>query len=369
MNLTLHLTNQCNLCCSYCFVERGEQTMSAKVADAAIRFGMEDKTSSGLLFYGGEPLVAKERIYHIIEETQKIRKKTGHSFYYKMTTNGTLLDEDFLKLSKETSMSIGFSHDGPAQDVYRLLPSGEGTFSMLEEKIPLLLKYQPYAIGMCVLNPSTANKASAIVQFLFDKGFRYITVGMNYDEAAGWTKEHLLLLEEEYKKMAEMYFKWTKAEEKFYLSSFDMKILSHLQGENYNQNRKQIAKNQLSVGPDGKLYASSKHVGTAAFEIGDVFNGIDEEKQQRIHQQGFQTPESCAACGMKHRCNYSYGGLRYQEGKIVSKISPVQCMHEQILTPIADRLAERLYKEGSALFMHKHYNERYAMLSLLENTT
>ena len=366
MHLTLHVTNQCNLRCKYCFVELGPERMTPEVAKAAVRFGMEDKGASGLLFYGGEPLLERQLIYDTVAHTQGIKAKTGHIFYYKMTTNGVLLDEAFLQFAKEFNLGIGFSHDGPAQDDCRLFPDGRGSADVLKENIPLLLKYQPYAVGMCVLDPSTVHKAASIVQFLYGSGFRYITVGMNYCRGAPWTKQHLETLRGEYKKMARMYLQWTKAEEKFYLSPFDMKILSHLKGEAYNADRRRMAQNQLSVAPDGKLYSSSRFVGDHNMAIGDVFTGLDTKKQALLFEKG-TPPEACMQCAIRTRCNYAYDSISRRGNEIFTDISPVQCAHEQLITPIADEVAETLYKQRSALFIHKHYNELYPIMSLVED--
>ena len=48
--------------------------------------------------------------------------------------------------------------------------------------------------------------------------------------------------------------------------------------------------------------------------------------------------------------------------------TPVQCAHEQLLTPIADYVAEKLYRDRNALFIHKHYNKAYPVVSLVEDT-
>ena len=42
--------------------------------------------------------------------------------------------------------------------------------------------------------------------------------------------------------------------------------------------------------------------------------------------------------------------------------------HEQLLMPIADRVGRQLYRERNPLFLHKHYNAAYPVLSLLEDT-
>ena len=369
MHLTLHITNKCNLRCTYCYVAKGEKTMAKKTAFAAVDLAASEKKPCGLIFFGGEPLIERELIYDIVAYSQKIKKETGQVFYYKMTTNGTLLDEEFLKFSRGINMMVGFSHDGHMQDDCRLFGNGEGTAEILAEKIPLLLQYQPYAIAMCTVNPETAQKLSSSVEWLFDRGFRYITISPNYDKSANWDKKTLGLLKAEYKKLAELYIKWTKANMKFYLSCFEMKILSHLRGEKYCEDRCQLGKKQLSVAPDGKLYPCVQFVGDPEYEMGDVFFGIDGEKRKAIEIKGSEVSPVCESCAIKLRCNHTCGCLNRQATGSISDISPVQCAHERMLLPIADSIAEKLYKDRNALFIHKQYNEFYPIISLVEDKT
>jgi len=342
--------------------------MTFDIAMRAIKLAMEDGRPTGLLFYGGEPLLEKDVIYKIVEKTQQIKQETGHVFHYKMTTNGMLLDEDFLKMAKRVNLTIGMSHDGYAQDDNRLFYDGNGSFDLLEEKIALLLKYQPYAVGLSVVDPSTVHKAAQTVDFLYHKGFKYITVGMNYDRIAPWDDAKMLVLMDEYRKMAMMYREWASREEKVYLSTIDMKILSHLKGEAYNADRRAQSKNQISVGPDGKLYPGSKYLDKPEFEIGDVFAGLDEARREAIYEMGTEPLDACKKCAIRTRCNYVYDSIRLVDGEIVTDITPVQCAHERLVTPIVDEVAEQLYKEGNALFLHKHYNELYPMMSLIEDS-
>jgi len=343
------------------------QRMTQDVAFAAINFAMQNCTSSGLLFYGGEPLLERKLIEGIIEYSGNIRKKTGHAFYYKITTNGTLLDESFINMAKEANLMFGFSHDGLAQDTCRVFHNGQGSFSVLEEKIPMLLKQHPYSVGMSVINPSTVHRAAETVQFLFDKGFRYITQSLNYSRFAPWTQSHFNILKKEYEKMVNMYLIWTRTEEKFYLSPIDLKIISHIKGESYAKDRTVYARNQLSVAPDGKIYPGSKYIDNPYFEIGDVFSGIDAVKSKAAYEKIEIIPEPCSECTLRPRCNYVYDSISSKGDGTVRDVSPVQCAHEQLITPIADTVAEKLYKERNAMFMHKHYNKMYSVVSLVED--
>jgi len=341
--------------------------MSRDVAFAAVKLGMQNATSGGLLFYGGEPLLERQLIYDTVAHAQAIKEKSGHTFYYKMTTNGVLLDEEFLKFAAKVNLTIAMSCDGLAQDDCRLFPDGTGSFEIIKKKIPLLLKYQPYAVAMSVADPSTVHRVAETVKFLFEQGFRYITIGVNYCRTAPWTSEKLAVLEGEYNKIAQMYIDLVRREEKFYISTFDMKILSHLKGEKYNDDRARMAQNQPSVAPDGKIYSASRYLGEPEFQIGDVFMGIDAEKQKKLAELGAEPAKPCRKCALKTRCNYAYDNMNFQNGEYVADVSPVQCAHERLITPIADSVAQTLYKERNALFLHKHYNEMYPVMSLVED--
>jgi len=167
--------------------------------------------------------------------------------------------------------------------------------------------------------------------------------------------------------MSELYITWTRAEKKFYLSPFDIKIFSLIKGKKYNTNRGHLVKNQPSVAPNGDIYLLSKHLGDSAFHIGNVFSGIDSKKHNGIFKRGAIPFGPCQKCAILTRCNYAYDNLAYNGTEYIANISPVQCANERILTPIADYVYSTLYKEGNALFIHKHYNELYPIMSFIED--
>ena len=61
MHVTLHLTNACNLRCRYCYVHHGKQFMDREVARAAVDFAASAGSRCGVVFFGGEPLLCKDR--------------------------------------------------------------------------------------------------------------------------------------------------------------------------------------------------------------------------------------------------------------------------------------------------------------------
>lgn len=97
---TILPTTACNARCYYCF-EHGikTETMTEDIADSAVSFIAENCRFQdvSLLWFGGEPLVAKQRIDQICDG---LRRK-GVCFDSKMITNGYLFDEKLVKVAKE----------------------------------------------------------------------------------------------------------------------------------------------------------------------------------------------------------------------------------------------------------------------------
>jgi uncharacterized protein len=59
--------------------------------------------------------------------------------------------------------------------------------------------------------------------------------------------------------------------------------------------------------------------------------------------------------------------LNWQTTGAIDEIPPILCETEKLLIPIVDELAAKLYRLRSPLFIQKHYNPIYPLLSFLED--
>lgn len=367
MHYTLHLTTACNMACKYCYVAQQPCVMPASVAKAAVDAAERAGGSAGIIFFGGEPLLHKELIYETVDYAEWTAKKGNVRFHFKVTTNGLLLDESFLRFSADKNVFIALSHDGTqaAHDRNRIDHAGNGTFARLSPVIDALLEARPYAPVMMTVDPACVQHYAEGVEYLYERGFRYLICSMNY--AGKWTEDSLSELARQYKKLARFYEKHTLAEDKFYLSPFEVKLASHIHGSTYCHERCELGKKQLSVAPDGSIYPCVQFVGDAEYAIGHIQRGIEEERRLRLYRINEQEKDTCTDCAIKNRCNHHCGCLNKQATGSIKKVAPALCAHERILLPIADALGEKLYKKRDAMFLQKQYNEMYPLLSLLED--
>ncbi|MHC4248005.1 MAG: radical SAM protein [Planctomycetota bacterium] len=373
MHLTLHLTTRCNMRCSYCYSPPREgDGMSEAVARRALALGaaLNPGASCGIVFFGGEPLLEGDLVRSTVARGRAMERAGRGRFHFKMTTNGLLLDEAFLDWTVREGVLVAMSFDGvrEAHDAHRRLPGGAPSFDLLVARLKLLLEMRPYASVLMVVNPDTAPLLSKSVEFLLDMGARYLIISLNH--AAAWAERDFRALAGQYRRLGRLYVKWTRAERKFYLSPFEVKLSSHINRHCHRKERCELARRQLSVDPGGHLYPCVQFTRagpTSEWCVGDVRSGIDEDARARIHDASEAEKRPCNECAIRGRCNNSCGCLNWQTTGSVDGVSPVMCRNERLLVDEADRVGKALYRRRDPLFLHKHYNSAYPVLSLMED--
>ena len=368
MHYILHLTNDCNLSCSYCYVCQKQEYMdSATVRNAARLAARQDQATVGIGFFGGEPMLCRDRIYEAVAYCRELEREYPVRFHFKMTTNGTLLDREFLEFSSRERIMIALSCDGTqtAHDMHRRDRQGHPTWERLDAVIPELLSHHPYAPVMMTVTPETVQWYAQGVQELWEKGFHYFICSLDY--SGDWSDRTVRILGRQYRVLAKWYEELTRREEKFYFSPFELKIASHIRGENYCHERCELGTRQVSVAPDGRIYPCTQFVGKEEFCIGDVINGINEKKRLALYRENEQTKPECSGCAVRGRCDCNCGCLNYQVTGSIGSVPAILCEHERILFPLVDRMAERLYRDRNGMFIQKHYNQIFPLISLVED--
>lgn len=352
MNLTLHLTDACNMACSYCTREKRPVHMSPEVLQAACRLAFNGGGKPGICFFGGEPMMREQMIYQAMELCAALSKETGQPMAYKMTTNGTLLTEPFLQRISGERFGIGLSFEGLAQDRCRHFADGRESFSTVEEKAKLLLRYKPDSHAMMTIAPQAAPMYAASVRYLYELGFRRMTATIAYGKNVHWTDEGLAVIEQQLREIAGFYSEKLLEGKPFYFSPLDAKIRDLLSGYNPAE-RCHLGMRQMPVDTDGKIYACTQFIGDPDYCLGDVFSGIDPEKRRALAKRE-AVPETCKECALQKRCTNSCGCMNRLETGDENKVSPLQCSYERMLIGIADETADVLYAADPGLFKQNY---------------
>lgn len=352
MNLTLHLTEGCNMACTYCTREKIPVRMSQEVLHAACTLAFSEGNSAGLCFFGGEPLLEQGLIEEALDFCETLSAQTGKPVQYRMTTNGTLLTPEFLERARAVDMGIGLSFEGLAQDACRHFADGGSSFAAVEEKAKLLLRYLSGSHAMMTIAPQAAAQFEDSVRYLYALGFRRITATIAYGNRVCWTDDSLDMVKAQLRGIAAFYSECYLAGKPFYFSPIDGKIRDLLSGFTPTE-RCHLGMRQAPVVPDGRIYACTQFIGDAAYCLGDVFRGIDPERRMALAGRE-ATPATCRDCTLRTRCTNSCGCLNRLETGDELCVSPLQCTYERMLIELADETANALYDRAPELFAKRY---------------
>lgn len=189
--ISLAITDNCNLRCLYCHASAGEphklQTMSYEMIDAILNKYFEfisDTANLRVSFNGGgEPTYDFNKLVYAVNKVKELASKRNIKCKLSMATNGVYGNKVREFIVKEFT-DISLSFDGPAhiQNLHRPMANGKGSFSKvfktakyfhesklnfafratvseysmnyLEEMIDFFAEYFPYkSIGLENLNP------------------------------------------------------------------------------------------------------------------------------------------------------------------------------------------------------------------------
>ena len=205
MNYVLHLTDACNLNCKYCYENKKCAELSVENIKSIIDYEISNKSkTSHIGFYGGEPLLKKNLIFETVEYIKSKKSKTKFSFG--ITTNGTLIDDEFIEFMKKNDfINIAYSFDGDekVQNLNRVTDDGRGTFEVVFKNAKKLLEAFDYTAAMVVVTKNNVRELENSVNFLINTGFKIINLLFDYTE--NWQDEDLDIIRTQFEKVGEIY--------------------------------------------------------------------------------------------------------------------------------------------------------------------
>ena len=166
--LLVKVATRCNIDCSYCYWFRDAavydkpKLMSADVLHQLLlrieqhvaRYCLVDFP---IVLHGGEPLLwGRENFHRFAEACEAISSRTGCEIPIAVTTNGLLIDDEWLTCFEACNISVAISLDGPAHihDTHRRTFQGTGTHAAVERAARMLVSRDIGVSALAVCNPS-----------------------------------------------------------------------------------------------------------------------------------------------------------------------------------------------------------------------
>lgn len=330
LSLTLAVTRACNFACSYCFeCNRSGLPMSDEVEDKLFRFINQRRPESlNIVWYGGEPLLAFDRILSIDSRL----KALGKPYSASMITNGYLLtDEKVARLNDLGITYLQITLDGSEEthDSRRYLISGGKTYQTILESIDRVMRSDFRGTLYVRVNVDSRNEE----EFVFV--YRYF-------------KEHY---PDDFGKRLRVYPGFVKGDDKPESSCF---FDSVRQGEFiarvfrkygiaplslYPPRRTQSCtmtnRNSFVVGPEGELYKCWDDVGLAERVVGSIGEksvwDMSQIAEDMVAASYFDDPE-CKECKFFPICDGGCPRVRINNLKKKDPVMPCSYFKDNIET-------------------------------------
>ncbi len=198
----MHITNRCNLNCSYCYLPNNKSDMSKQTGQKAIESIFRSAISHSykqvkLKYSGGEPLLRFPFITELHKYAQTLAEKHNKELDAVILSNGTLLTPSIIDKIRSLNLRLMISLDGIKEyhDCHRHFPDGSGSFEKVSNAIDLALsKGLIPDISITVTNRN-AKGLPQLIEWVLKRNLPF---SINFYRESDFSKNHKdLQLEEE----------------------------------------------------------------------------------------------------------------------------------------------------------------------------
>lgn len=329
--ITLQMTQMCNFKCRYCGfasateMERSHnnELMDWDTAKASLDFlhdHSKDESNITIGFYGGEPLLNYNTILKCVKYAEDIFADKNR--LYLITTNGSIINNDIVKMFNDYNFSVVVSLDGPQvlnDKNRRFLKNGEGTFGKVFNNINVL--------KASLESPSTKLEINCVIDPEEDMG-KYLDF-FNNNSLFNGVAVNYSLLDSSHLKYNAIPDKRFIVEDKKETTRKYIRILLEENSEDLESTKDSIIKLYKSFQPTKRLPTKGCPAGVCipgyvklyiktngdilpcekvseiseCMRLGNVFDGFDIQKVKSFINIGALTSEDCRRCSAIRHCS------------------------------------------------------------------
>ncbi len=322
--ITFIVTKDCQLACKYCYLvgKNTQERMTLDIAKKAVDYILDceferqfNQESVIWDFIGGEPFIEIDLIDAICDYIKIEMFRRNHhwfnSYRFSFSTNGLNYSSEKVQrfiLKNIEHLSIGITIDGTKRkhDLNRVYKGGEkGSYDDVLKNIPLWLSQFPNTGTKVTISSPDIPYIFESVLHLFSLGIHQVSINCVFEDV--WQKGDDKTFEDQLVKLADEIIDKRLFEE-YSCSFFDETIGKPLDIKENNENWCGAGK-MLSVDSHGYFYPCTRFAQYSlrekkAWIIGDIYNGIDENKLRPflLLTRTSQSPNKCIDCEVASGC-------------------------------------------------------------------
>lgn len=303
----LHLTDRCNLRCSYCYLPHVREDMSSETGRAAIDAIFRSTLTNGfkqvkLKYAGGEPLLRFSLIVELHQYAQSLAEKHKLGLEGVVLSNGTLLTAEMVETFKSLGLRLMISMDGLGQyhDTHRPYAGGRGSFTDVAESVDLALANGLIPNISVTVSSRTAEGLSEIMTWILDHELPF---SLNFYRENDLSATHKDMRLDEQKIISGMLAAFKVLEENLPRRPFLGGIIDRANLSVSHTHTCGVGQNYLVFDQNGQVAKCQMHIRKPVTDV----HAADPLALIRADQIGIQNlpvmeKEGCKTCEWKHWC-------------------------------------------------------------------
>ncbi len=305
LGVWLHVTNQCNLRCTYCYISKTNEAMPLPLGRRALRAvfdsmhgqGMHDLT---LKYAGGEALLEAETIWALDAHARELAADTIRVKSI-ILTNGTPLQPRLIRELQAHDFQLAISLDGlgAAHDSQRPLRGGQPSFRQVQAGIERAIAGGLNVSISVVVGPGNLAALPELTDYLLDHDLRFSLTFLrdNSEVSVGLAAQDTSLIAG----MEAVYARIATRPPRFSLMNAAL-------------DRVQLEQPHFAACGIGESYIVIKHTGEIAscqmqlsrpvghVRRGDLLAQIAARTPERPHGTTVDDHQGCRSCDWRYRC-------------------------------------------------------------------
>ncbi len=354
--MLLYVTEQCNLRCEYCFVDKKPRRMGAETARKAMDFllsrnvsGAESTLNIG--FFGGEPFLEQDRMEEVIEYGRRYRPNVHKQFEFSATTNGTIATPRVERLLQEHRMRLLISMDGRhGASAHRPYVSGKPSYDTVARNLPKLAFWAVEAIVRMTFHPGALDLVGN-VRHALELGAP--SVALCPVEEAAWAG-HQAALDDAYEALADWYIQEARQGQILPLEVTHAFLYQRHAALEHGLGRPSrpcgVGTHLLAIDPDGNVMPCHRFL----YRKGEWLGTVDQadlpvERMQYVHLSAADIL-GCDACPAQPVCGGGCRAVALNAGLGLYGAHPGYCITMRAHARAVYRIYDTLTAEGNVHF-------------------
>lgn len=333
--LTLFVTNQCNLACSYChekaFELHNSKSLDIETLKKTVLYFLENFEHQNVInicFCGDELLLNLPLIKESVNVLKEIGDHQGINFKYSLTTNGTFLNEEIIDFLIRYNISVEISIDGLEilPDLHRRYLDGRGSYQTIIDNVSKLAAYCDVSARVTVTNYQI--DLIGMYQKLENAGFCAMKTECVVDHKLENSEEEFRYFVHNLQLFADYFIDNIKQRKIIYYTDFLSVLKNFHFGAFPSFFPCSAGLDKYAVTTDGSIYFCHYFSNIPEFKWGDVNHGFDREKRIQFlksHLVMVRGKENCDNCWAQRICGGTCYYISYVESETTKSISDNYC--------------------------------------------